>query len=1084
MLFFAAVSAAANAGPESAPRLAVVAPRTQSGSDILGPAVGRFVHQALVDRGIATVPFEQSGRRSVDDSAEAVRLLAERLDADQVVLATWGRVERAPVLELFVFDASTGELADHVSARAPLSRLGETLVDVTTLLWGPMPRGDSVRAPELWELARYGRAEVYLANGQLPEAWRALDRLDSPVVRSLRAAIDQKNARADNDPSRRSRLATASGRPDPDWSHIRAGLTRSPGPELLLAAAEAASARRDVDLALQLFSRARDALGRASRSGDKHHPLERTVLAGLARSQSARGDHAAARETYSQWADRDPVDPTPLAEAAELPEDDARKAATRWVAAADRYRRVYESRLAERAYARAVELDPDRTAEVASKLASMAADWGREREAARHFAQAERHGGLPAPMHELRGYIALGRNEIPQALRHFRAAQSISPKRPATLAGLGLALVAAGESEEGVEILERALALDPTEGTARLALARWQQSRGDKARARKTLADVPPGTSERAALGYALGAMLAEESDPEAASTLSAVAHAYRGDPNFQRVYAKALNESGDAALASERRRRAETLRRSSLASRQQPLPVEDSLRRLVESFPLEGPTEASRLQRVGFIGLTRPLVGWERLRFFYAPGKDRLARLEDELIAALAKRYDVERADPPEAFAAAALRVRDFKTGLVDVAGLNRQMRTDAVFTARLVGHSGAGGGLLLEARLLGGVAPDHAFILTNEIRLDPAQLPGSQIHMFPFILSAIALLCAFLGARRISWDELEDAFNRRIADAGYHMRIRLARLRSGGDQAAPPDDEEDRHLEERPVEWTALPEDEKETEHESERIGDRYVVLGELGRGGMGVVLKARDERLRRIVALKQLRENARGNPVAKQLFLREARAAASLNHPNIVTVYDVDEWDGGIVIAMEYLEGEGLDAILKRKGHLTPEDASRIGAQICSGLSYAHARDLVHRDVKTSNLFLTHNRIVKIMDFGLAKFSSPDRPARGGPGGTPYFMSPEQTRGEPVDHRSDLYSFGVTLFHLLTGHVPYGTGDIAEQHRTAPVPDPRELKPDIPEALVRLIRALLAKRPEDRPIDATWVGQRLVGGFEKAP
>jgi serine/threonine protein kinase len=250
------------------------------------------------------------------------------------------------------------------------------------------------------------------------------------------------------------------------------------------------------------------------------------------------------------------------------------------------------------------------------------------------------------------------------------------------------------------------------------------------------------------------------------------------------------------------------------------------------------------------------------------------------------------------------------------------------------------------------------------------------------------------------------------------------------------------------------------------------------------MGRVLEARDRRLRRTVALKQLLEDARGNPVANQLFLREARAAASLNHPNIVTVYDVDEIDGSIYIAMEFLEGEGLDAILRKRGHLAPKDACRIGAQICSGLGFAHGHGLIHRDIKTSNLFLTNSRIVKIMDFGLAKFTAENRRARGGLGGTPQFMSPEQTTGAPVDHRSDLYSLGITLFHLLTGSVPFSGGDIAEQHRLAVPPDPREIRPEVPEALARLIRALLAKRPEERPAEASWVGQRLTEGASGEP
>jgi tRNA A-37 threonylcarbamoyl transferase component Bud32 len=253
------------------------------------------------------------------------------------------------------------------------------------------------------------------------------------------------------------------------------------------------------------------------------------------------------------------------------------------------------------------------------------------------------------------------------------------------------------------------------------------------------------------------------------------------------------------------------------------------------------------------------------------------------------------------------------------------------------------------------------------------------------------------------------------------------------------------------------------------------RYEVLGELGRGGMGVVFKARDRRLGRIVALKQLPENLRNHPTAVKLFLREARAAAALNHPNIVTLYDADQWEGNYFITMEYLDGFPLNTILKKRGRLSPKDATRIAAQVATGLQFAHERRIVHRDIKTANLFFTRERTVKIMDFGLAKMMEEVRKAATIIGGTPYYMAPEQAVGEAVDERADLYALGVTIFELVTGTVPFKDGDLTYHHRNTPPPDPRGLA-EVPDALAELILALLAKRPDDRPSPAAEVVRRL--------
>ncbi len=255
-----------------------------------------------------------------------------------------------------------------------------------------------------------------------------------------------------------------------------------------------------------------------------------------------------------------------------------------------------------------------------------------------------------------------------------------------------------------------------------------------------------------------------------------------------------------------------------------------------------------------------------------------------------------------------------------------------------------------------------------------------------------------------------------------------------------------------------------------------DRYEILGELGRGGMGIVYKARDRRLGRVVALKRLPDNLRDHPTAVALFLREAQSAAALNHPNIVTVYDADQANGHYYLTMEFLEGMPLDAILKKRGKLAPRDAVRMAVQISTGLQFAHERGIVHRDIKTANLFFTRDRVVKIMDFGLAKMIEEVRKAATVIGGTPYYMAPEQGLGERVDHRADLYAFGVTLFELLAGRVPFMDGDVAYHHRHTPAPDLSEFVAGVPADLTALIVKLMGKKPEDRPATTAEVTAAL--------
>jgi serine/threonine protein kinase len=207
-----------------------------------------------------------------------------------------------------------------------------------------------------------------------------------------------------------------------------------------------------------------------------------------------------------------------------------------------------------------------------------------------------------------------------------------------------------------------------------------------------------------------------------------------------------------------------------------------------------------------------------------------------------------------------------------------------------------------------------------------------------------------------------------------------------------------------------------------------------------------------------------------------MREARASAALNHPNIVTVHDVDQEDGVFFITMELLEGTPLNKVLESRGRLSSHDVARVGTQICAGLGYAHDQRIVHRDIKSANLFFTQEKVVKIMDFGLAKMLEEVRKATTVIGGTPFYMAPEQSAGANVDHRADLYALGVTLFELVTGAVPFQDGDIPFHHRHSPAPDPREREASVPEAMALLILHLLAKDPEQRIQTAAEVGSRL--------
>ncbi|OGP58716.1 MAG: hypothetical protein A2V67_16940 [Deltaproteobacteria bacterium RBG_13_61_14] len=243
------------------------------------------------------------------------------------------------------------------------------------------------------------------------------------------------------------------------------------------------------------------------------------------------------------------------------------------------------------------------------------------------------------------------------------------------------------------------------------------------------------------------------------------------------------------------------------------------------------------------------------------------------------------------------------------------------------------------------------------------------------------------------------------------------------------------------------------------------RYEIIEEIGRGGMGIVYRARDTILDRIVAYKVLPANLKDHPQALKNFFREAKSAAKLNHSNIVTVYDAGEEAGTYYIAMEYIEGQTVKEIINREGRLPIKAVLVIAGQICRALEYAHQRKIVHRDIKSSNIMWTPDKQVKIMDFGLAKVIEEVKGYQTLASGTPYYMSPEQVLGQNVEFSTDLYSLGITLFEMAAGALPFRHGEAAYHHVHTPPPEVKSILPEVPDSLNSIILRLMQKNPNDR-------------------
>jgi WD40 repeat protein len=260
--------------------------------------------------------------------------------------------------------------------------------------------------------------------------------------------------------------------------------------------------------------------------------------------------------------------------------------------------------------------------------------------------------------------------------------------------------------------------------------------------------------------------------------------------------------------------------------------------------------------------------------------------------------------------------------------------------------------------------------------------------------------------------------------------------------------------------------------------RLGP-YAVLGVVGRGGMGVVLKAHDESLRRPVAIKVLAPQLAAAPSARERFLREARAAAAVRNEHVVAIHAVAEANGLPFLVMEYFPGTTLQERLERGGPLAVDEVVRVGREVAEGLATAHALGLVHRDVKPANILLEGGR-AKITDFGLARAAGDDAiTCSGYVVGTPRYMSPEQAESRPVDGRSDLFSLGAVLYAACTGRAPFdGDGPLAVLRQVCerePTPI-RELNPAVPEWLAAVIARLMAKAPAERFQSAAEVAEVL--------
>ncbi len=266
------------------------------------------------------------------------------------------------------------------------------------------------------------------------------------------------------------------------------------------------------------------------------------------------------------------------------------------------------------------------------------------------------------------------------------------------------------------------------------------------------------------------------------------------------------------------------------------------------------------------------------------------------------------------------------------------------------------------------------------------------------------------------------------------------------------------------------------------------RYRLEEVLGYGGMAAVYRAQDDELERTVAIKLLAEHLATDESFRERFLREARMAARLSHPNIVQVFDAGQDDGRPYIVMEFIDGTTLADEVASRGRIQAPRVVDLALQVCGGLEHAHAAGLVHRDVKPGNLLVGRDGTVKIADFGIARAAEATQMTQiGSVLGTAAYLSPEQAAGERVTAAADIYSLGVVLYELLTGQTPYTFESLAElavKQREHPIRPLRELEPGVPEALEAAVMRCLARNPSYRPASAAELARELAVASPEPP
>jgi serine/threonine-protein kinase len=267
-----------------------------------------------------------------------------------------------------------------------------------------------------------------------------------------------------------------------------------------------------------------------------------------------------------------------------------------------------------------------------------------------------------------------------------------------------------------------------------------------------------------------------------------------------------------------------------------------------------------------------------------------------------------------------------------------------------------------------------------------------------------------------------------------------------------------------------------------ENALLNNRYRLLQPLGSGGMAVVYKALDEMLERTVAVKILREDYTNDRDFREQFKQEAKAAANLSHPNIVTVHDFGLDESQVFIVIEYIDGTDLKSLIREKKRFSIEDTVGLMTQACAGIGYAHRAGLVHCDVKPHNMLVSNDFRLKVTDFGIARALATIHPDEKSEvvWGSPHYFSPEQAAGQAPSPASDVYSLGVILYEMLTGQLPFEASEsteLARLHRVQePIP-PRRINPSIPQALEEITLKVLSKEPSARYRTADQLGRVLL-------